>query len=103
MGTNNPHYIINDLNKTIMERQVGKYTIRYIQEEINIENYFRYDVTIKVDSSYPVRLFGHELFYEQAMNLRYSNSESKITETLKEIIRNRKDTIVELQDMIAEN
>lgn len=86
-----------------MERQVGKYTIYCTEQEVTMENYFQHTVFIETQNSAPISLFGGELFFDQAAKLRYSNSESEITETLKEIVRNREDTIWKLKNMITEN
>ena len=86
-----------------MERQVGKYTIYCTEEEITIENYFQHTVFVETQNVSTISLFGGELFFDQAAKLRYSDSESEITETLKEIIRDRETAIWKLKRMIAKN
>lgn len=86
-----------------MERRVGKYTIYCTEGKVTMENYFRHNVVIVTQDFFPISLFGGELFFDQAAKLRYSDSESEITETLKEIIRDRETAIWKLKRMIAKN
>lgn len=84
-----------------MKRTVGKYTIWCTEEEINVTNYFKHNFKIETENSSPVLIHAEELFLEFAINLRYSKDENQITETLKNIIRQRENGINELKQLCS--
>lgn len=82
-----------------MKRTVGKYTIWCADVEINITNYFKYNVRIETENSSPVLIYAEELFLEFAKNLRYSEDENQIRNTLKDIVYNREYVLNELKQL----
>lgn len=78
-----------------MERKVGKYIIRCTNEEITIDNFFKYIflvTTEKISTEISVNIVR----YSQAKILRYSNDEKKITAVLNEIITSK---LIELNSL----
>lgn len=82
-----------------MKRTVGKYTIWCTEKEINIENFFKHSFKIETEESSPILIYGEELFLEFAINLRYSEDENQIRNTLKDIVYNREYVLNELKQL----
>ena len=75
-----------------MKRKIGKYTIRCTNEEITINNFFKYIFIITTEKM-STEISVNRVCFSQALILRYSNDEKKITTVLNEIIR---DKIIEI-------
>lgn len=84
-----------------MKRTVGKYTIWCTEEEINATNYFKYRFKIETENSSPILIYAEELFLEFAINLRYSEDENQIRNTLKDIVYNREYVLNELRQLCS--
>lgn len=71
-----------------MKRKVGKYTIRCTNNEITIDNFYKYIFLITTEKI-STEISVNRVLYSQAKIFRYSSDEKKITAVLNEIITSK--------------
>ena len=82
-----------------MERIVGKYMIECTEDEITLNNCYKYKFIIRTEDACAL-IYRGELFFYQAKILRYSNEEKQITNIINELIDLRRRRLNILKELI---